>query len=83
MLSDPVIRRIADAHGVGPGQVVLAWAVARGVIPIPKAASEARQVENLAAADLELEPAELAAITALGRPDGRMANQDPAHYEEF
>ena len=83
MLSDPVIRRIADAHGVGLGQVVLAWAVARGVIPIPKAASQARQLENLAAVSLVLDPAEIAAITALGRPDGRMAGQDPATYEEF
>lgn len=77
------IREIADAHDATPGQVVLAWQVARGAIPLPKAASDERQLENLAACELTLTDAELATITALGRPDGRLADQDPADYEEF
>jgi diketogulonate reductase-like aldo/keto reductase len=75
--------RIAAAHGVGPSQVVLAWEVSRGTIPLPKATSEEHQRENLAATELRLEEQEIAEITALGRPDGRTAGQDPATYEEF
>jgi hypothetical protein len=30
-----------------------------------------------------LSDAEVEAITALGRPDGRLKGQDPATYEEF
>lgn len=77
------IGAIARDHGATPGQVVLAWQIARGVIPLPKAASDERQVENLGALEVTLTETEVAAITALGRPDGRLAGQDPATYEEF
>ncbi len=67
---DPVIRAIAARHGATPGQVALAWLLAMpGVAAIPKAASAERQAENLAAAALVLEAADLAALAAL--PKGR------------
>lgn len=83
ILSRPEIGEIAAAHHATPAQVVLAWQIARGALPLPKAATPSRQVENLAAAQLSLDDAEVAAITALGRPDGRLQDQDPAVYEEF
>ena len=83
LLAEPVLGRIAAAHGATPGQVVLAWTVARGAVPIPKATSAARQQENLGAVALALSADEIAEITALGRPDGRTSDQDPAVYEEF
>lgn len=79
----PVIAEIAAAHGVSTAQTILAWHVARQVIPLPKAASPQRQVENLAVFDIALTDAQVEAITALGRPDGRLSDQDPAVYEEF
>lgn len=81
--TDPTVVRIAETHGVSPVEVILAWHVARGAVPLPKSSNPARQRANLAAADLRLSAAEVAAITALGRPDGRLAAQDPAIYEEF
>lgn len=83
LLQHPVIERIAAAHETDAGSVALAWAVQRGVVPLPKASSHARQVGNLAAAGLVLTADEQAEITALGRPDGRIAAQDPSEYEEF
>lgn len=83
LLSDPVIEGIAQKYGVSVGQVVLAWDAARSVLPIPKASSQARQQENLAALDISLDADDVAAITQLGKPDGRMQDQDPAVYEEF
>ncbi|MEU4399635.1 aldo/keto reductase [Micromonospora orduensis] len=79
----PTIVEIASAHGITPAQAILAWHVARQVIPLPKAASPQRQVENLDVFGITLTDAEVEAITALGRPDGRLADQDPAVYEEF
>ncbi|MCZ7374916.1 aldo/keto reductase [Micromonospora sp. WMMC250] len=79
----PVIVEIANAHGVSPAQTILAWHVARRVIPLPKAASPQRQVENLDVFGITLTDAQVEAITALGRPDGRLSDQDPAVYEEF
>ncbi|GLJ62786.1 2,5-diketo-D-gluconic acid reductase [Microbacterium barkeri] len=83
LLENEVIVDIARKHGATPGQTVLAWAIARVSIPIPKAASDERQLENLGALEVELDEDDIAAITALGRADGRLADQDPAEYEEF
>lgn len=82
-LGDPVLLRIAEAHGKSPGQIVLRWQVQLGALPLPKAGSRGRQAENLAVFDFALSEAEMAAITALGRPEGRLKGQDPAVYEEF
>ncbi|MEU1811543.1 aldo/keto reductase [Micromonospora aurantiaca (nom. illeg.)] len=83
LLSNRTITAIADQHRISAAQTVLAWHVAVGAIPLPKAATQQRQLENLGALDVVLSAAEVAAITALGRPDGRINNQDPAAYEEF
>lgn len=83
MAAEPVVQRIAAAHGISPVQAILAWHVARGAVPIPKSADPGRQAENLRAADVRLSAEEVAEITALGRPDGRLKDQDPAVYEEF
>ena len=80
---DPTIAAIAQTHGRTPTQVILRWHVQRGTVPIPKAASPAHQRENLETFDFELSADEIATITALGRPDGRINDQDPAVYEEF
>ncbi|MER7890034.1 aldo/keto reductase [Micromonospora sp. NPDC094482] len=77
------VVEIAAAHGISPAQAILAWHVARQVIPLPKAASPQRQDENLDIFGIKLTDQEVEAITALGRPDGRLAGQDPATYEEF
>lgn len=78
----PVVAAAA-AHDATPGQVILAWHRSRGAVAIPKASSEVRQQENLESLQLDLTDDEIAAITALGRPDGRRKDQDPAVYEEF
>lgn len=83
LLANPVITEIAAGHGVSPGQVVLAWHVRLGAIPLPKAASPSRQRDNLDLFNFKLTDDEVARITALGRPDGRIAGQDPATHEEF
>ena len=66
----------------GAGAEAVATA-ARGVVPLPKSQNPTRQRENLAAAGISLAEDEVEAITALGRHDGRLNDQDPAVYEEF
>lgn len=83
LLEEPVIGEVAAAHDITPAQVVLAWHVARGTVSIPKASSPEHQQANLAAASVVLEDAEVEAITALGRPDGRLFDADPATHEEM
>ncbi len=82
LLAEPVIVEVAAAHDISPAQAVLAWHVARETIAIPKASSRAHQIANLAAASVTLSPDEVAAITALGRADGRLFGGDPRTHEE-
>ncbi|WP_060928133.1 aldo/keto reductase [Microbacterium hydrocarbonoxydans] len=82
LLDEPVIREVAAAHDISPAQVVLAWHVARETVAIPKASSREHQVSNLAAGAVVLDQAEVESITALGRPDGRLFDADPASHEE-
>jgi diketogulonate reductase-like aldo/keto reductase len=54
VLAEPVIGDVAAAHGITPTQAVLAWHIARGVLPLPKSADAHRQAENLASAQVVL-----------------------------
>lgn len=83
VLDEHVLVELAGAHGVSVPQLILAWHVQLGVLPLPKATSPERQRENIEVFDLRLSEHEMALVTALGRPDGRIDDQDPAEYEEM
>lgn len=63
-----VAAEIAAAHGATPGQVALAWLLARSpvMLPIPGTGSLAHLEENVAAAHLRLSAEELARLDAAG-----------------
>ena len=65
LLDNPVIKSIAEARGCTPAQVLLAWHVQRGISAIPKSVTPSRLRENLAAAEIELSPADLERIAGL------------------
>ena len=83
ILNEPAVLAAARALGRTAAQVVLRWHLQLDAVPLPKAASAARQEENLSLFDFELDAAQLAAISALGRPGGRLFDADPAVHEEF
>ena len=56
LLHVPAIKAVADRHGKTIPQVILRWHVQLGAIPLPKAASEVRQIENFSVFDFELKP---------------------------
>jgi aryl-alcohol dehydrogenase-like predicted oxidoreductase len=58
------LGRVAGSRGATPAQVALAWLLARSpvVCPIPGTGSLRHLEENVAAAELELTPEELAAV---------------------
>ena len=80
---EPAVASAAQAHGVTPGQVILRWQVQLGAVPIPKSATPERQRQNLDVFGFELTDGEMAAITALGRPGGRLFGGDPDTHEEM
>jgi aryl-alcohol dehydrogenase-like predicted oxidoreductase len=60
------VREIAQARGVTPSQLALAWLLSReNVTPIPGTTRVKRLEENLAAAEITLTAGELAAIDAV------------------
>ncbi|WP_058366044.1 aldo/keto reductase [Haloparvum sedimenti] len=64
------LRTVAEKHGTTPAAVSLAWVLAKEpVVAIPKASSEAHQRANLAAAELELDPEDVARIDAIDREE--------------
>lgn len=81
--NEQTVVEIADRHGVTPAQTVLRWHIERGVVPIPKSASPDRQRQNLDVFGFSLSPDEVAAITSLGSPDGRLFGGDPTVHEEM
>ncbi|GAB2863028.1 aldo/keto reductase [Nocardioides pacificus] len=81
-LEEPVVTGPAEKYGVTPAQVILRWQVQLGAIPIPKSATPARQRENLDIFGFALTDDEVAAITGLGRANGRLFGGDPEIHEE-
>ena len=66
-LHDPVLREVADAHGVTPAQVVLRWHVEHGVVVIPKSATPERIRANLAVGGFALSADEVACVDGLAQ----------------
>ncbi len=82
-LDSPAITQPAEAHGVTPTQVVLRWHTQLGAVPLPKSANPARQRQNIDVLGFTLTDEQVAAITAMGRSDGRRFDGDPDVHEEM
>jgi diketogulonate reductase-like aldo/keto reductase len=81
--AEPAVADAAAAHEVTPGQVIVRWHVQLGSLPIPKSADPARQAQNLDVFGFELTDDEVAAISGLAEPDGRLFGGDPDTHEEM
>jgi 2,5-diketo-D-gluconate reductase A len=69
VLDEPVIERIAEAHGKSPAQVTLRWHIQRGDIVFPKSVTPSRVRENFEIFDFELSDVEMAGISELNRDE--------------
>jgi diketogulonate reductase-like aldo/keto reductase len=64
----PVLRRIAEAHGVHPAVICLKWAVQRGQVPIPFSVRPRNYISNLEAVTRDpLTPEELEQMRTVER----------------
>ncbi len=67
LAADAVLQSIADAHHATLHQIALAWLVSQPrVLAIPLSFNPKHQKENLDAADIELTPADMNQLNALG-----------------
>lgn len=67
VLDDPVVVDVAEAHDVTPAQVVLRWAVEKGVVVLPKSTTPAHIRTNLALFDWDLGAEDTERLDALNR----------------
>jgi diketogulonate reductase-like aldo/keto reductase len=72
VLDEPVVKQIAARLARTPAQVVLRWHLQQGIIAIPRTGNLGRAAQNLAVFDFVLASADMAALSALTRPDGRV-----------
>ena len=74
----PEVGEIAAAVGRTEAQVVLRWALQRGVVAIPKSVTPARIEENAQVFDFELDAAAMARLDGL--ESGERLGADPASF---
>jgi aryl-alcohol dehydrogenase-like predicted oxidoreductase len=74
------IEEIAQSKGVTPAQLAIAWVLAQGndVVPIPGSKSIRHLEENIAAADIELTPSDLARIDDAAPKDAAAGDRYPS-----
>lgn len=79
LLDVPAIVAIARKHGRTPAQIVLRWHIQLGNVVIPKSVTPSRIKENIDVFDFELDPEDMAAISALN--EDRRLGPDPATFD--
>lgn len=65
LLENEVIVEIAEKHGATPAQILIAWAVKRNTLVIPKSTNPDRIRQNLESEKIELEPGDMDRIKSL------------------
>ena len=80
LLSDPVLKELAEEKGCTTAQVVLAWLIRHGIVAIPKASSKQHIEENLASLDIEMDQVSMGRVDGLNKDD-RLVN--PKSIAEF
>ncbi|HOO50182.1 MAG TPA: aldo/keto reductase, partial [Alphaproteobacteria bacterium] len=75
--SNPTLLNIAGHHGKSAGQVALRWLIQQdNVVAIPKAENPLHIDDNYHIFDFELSKEEMAEISALAHPEGRIVNPE-------
>ncbi len=64
-LDNPVLKRIAKKHNVSVAQIMIAWCLSEGTVPLPKATKSTHIADNLAVFDLNLDTEDISAIKKL------------------
>jgi aryl-alcohol dehydrogenase-like predicted oxidoreductase len=71
MRATSVVQRIAQKHSAKPGQIALAWLLAKGddIVPIPGTKRRSYLEENVGAAAIALDASDLATLDAALKPE--------------
>ncbi|WP_394824600.1 2,5-didehydrogluconate reductase DkgB [Pendulispora albinea] len=75
VMADPVLRAIAQKHGVTPAQISIAWLLKLGMSVIPSSTKKANLAANLEAEKITLDGDDMGQIAALDRGE-RLTNPE-------
>jgi 2,5-diketo-D-gluconate reductase B len=73
LFSDPVLSDIAKARGKSIAQIALRWLMQQNIAAIPRSSNPQRIADNFKVFDFTLSDDEMKRISALKRPNGRIA----------
>lgn len=79
-LDDPVLLKLAAAHGKTPAQIILRWHLQNGIAIIPKSVHQDRIKANADIFDFKLSPAEMQQIDGLNT-NHRISKEPEMVYE--
>ncbi|SDN26076.1 Aldo/keto reductase [Actinomyces ruminicola] len=80
LLEEPAIAAAAQRTGASPAQVILAWHLAEKNITFPKTLNPAHMADNLAALDVQLTQAEIAAINEIPQAPYYVVPDEPPAF---
>lgn len=83
LLADPLLARIADAHGKSVAQIMLRWLVQRGIVPVAKSTNPERMRQNLDVFGFALTDEEMLAISLLDTDVSSADRRTGAQVERF
>jgi len=72
VIDEPVVKEIAAKHGKTVTQVLIRYAIDRGLAVIPKSVTPSRIKENFEVLNFKLAEDDVKALNSLNRPDGRI-----------
>ncbi|KAM3958689.1 aldo-keto reductase family 1 member B1 [Aphomia sociella] len=82
LLDDPRLKAIADKYNKTVAQVLIRYAVDRGLIVIPKSVTKSRIIANFNVLDFSLKPEDIAQIATL-ECNGRVCTMGDTHHPYY
>lgn len=76
LLDLPLLTGLGAKYGKSSAQIVIRWAIDRGIATIPRSSNAGRIAQNLDVFDFKLTDAEVAQITALDTGDEKRVDSD-------
>lgn len=82
-LNDPLITHMAEKYQASTAQVILAWHMSHGVVPLPRSKTPTRIQQNAKAARIELSQSDIEAIDALDKGKPVIEGINPENFAQF
>jgi 2,5-diketo-D-gluconate reductase A len=80
LLNEPILATLGAKYGKSPAQIVIRWAIDRGIATIPRSSNPERLAQNLDVFDFMLTAPDVAAISALDTGAEKRVDSDTSGH---